>query len=311
MLGYVKIEKSELKVREYEVYCGYYCGICKSIGARYGQLPRMVLSYDAAFLALTLASLDDTPDAPSQEHCIVHHINKKTVIRNRAVDYAADVMLILAWYKMLDDVSDEGKTSARAASLVFRRTHRKLLSAYPELCSVIEDRLSELSALEKDRCPSLDAAAEAFSMIMEALFVYGIRALYGDDSYCDWRLEPEDAELTPAQLLAKLGYHMGKWIYLTDAADDIEENIESGAYNPLLFRFERRDDESPSAFRQRIQEPLSFNLYHYLAMAAKCANLLDIKKNKGIIENVIYLGMNRKTEEIISMNQKGETDEPI
>lgn len=33
MLGYVKIDKGELKVREYEVYCGYYCGICKSIAA--------------------------------------------------------------------------------------------------------------------------------------------------------------------------------------------------------------------------------------------------------------------------------------
>ena len=45
MLGYVKIDKGELKVREYEVYTGYYCGICKSIGKRYGQLPRMALSY--------------------------------------------------------------------------------------------------------------------------------------------------------------------------------------------------------------------------------------------------------------------------
>ena len=44
MLGYVKIDKGELKVREYEVYTGYYCGVCKSIGRRYGQLPRMVLS---------------------------------------------------------------------------------------------------------------------------------------------------------------------------------------------------------------------------------------------------------------------------
>ena len=37
MLGYVKIDKGELKVREYEVYTGYYCGVCKYIGRRYGQ----------------------------------------------------------------------------------------------------------------------------------------------------------------------------------------------------------------------------------------------------------------------------------
>ena len=92
MLGYVKIDKGELKVREYEVYCGYYCGICKSIGRRYGQLPRMALSYDAAFLAILLASIEDAPDAPLQEHCVVHPIKKKTMIYNRAVDYAGDVM---------------------------------------------------------------------------------------------------------------------------------------------------------------------------------------------------------------------------
>ena len=92
MLGYVKIDKGELKVREYEVYTGYYCGVCKSIGRRYGQLPRMVLSYDAAFLAILLASLSDESNTPVQEHCIAHPvIKKKTVIRNRAIDYAGDV----------------------------------------------------------------------------------------------------------------------------------------------------------------------------------------------------------------------------
>ena len=57
MLGYVTIEKNELKVREFEMYQAYYCGICKSIGRRFGQLPRMVLSYDSVFLALVLAGL--------------------------------------------------------------------------------------------------------------------------------------------------------------------------------------------------------------------------------------------------------------
>ncbi|MDO4518082.1 MAG: DUF5685 family protein, partial [Bacillota bacterium] len=95
MLGYVQIYKPELKVREYEIYQGYYCGVCKYIGREYGQLPRMSLSYDAAFLAILLASLEDNPDQPVQEHCIVHPIKKKTIIRNTAIEFAGDVMLIL------------------------------------------------------------------------------------------------------------------------------------------------------------------------------------------------------------------------
>lgn len=125
MLGYVKIDKGELKVREYEVYTGYYCGICKSIGKRYGQLPRMSLSYDAAFLAIILASLNDEPDMPVQEHCIAHPvIKKKTIIRNRAIDYAGDVMLILAWYKLIDDAKDEDKLYAKATMVLLKRIYK-------------------------------------------------------------------------------------------------------------------------------------------------------------------------------------------
>lgn len=326
MLGYVKIDKGELKVREYEVYTGYYCGVCKSIGRRYGQLPRMVLSYDAAFLAILLASLSDESDTPVQEHCIAHPvIKKKTVIRNRAIDYAGDVMLILAWYKLADDAADEGKAYAKPVMLMMKRIFRRLNSLYPELCSSIENHLSALSALEREKCASIDMAAEAFSKIMEDIFTEGLQAVYGSeppqqtspgadrsnygisgtsgmqDEPCGFASPGNDTR----ELLARAGYHLGKWVYMIDAVDDIEENIESGAYNPLLFRFKfDAANETADEFRARIEPDLRFNLYHYLAMLSRCTDSLDIRKNAGIIENVIYFGLNRKTEEIIMRTDK-------
>lgn len=323
MLGYVKIDKGELKVREYEVYTGYYCGVCKSIGRRYGQLPRMVLSYDAAFLAILLASLSDENDTPVQEHCIAHPvIKKKTVIRNRAIDYAGDVMLILAWYKLADDAADEGKAYAKPVMLMMKRIFRRLNSLYPELCSSIKCHLSALSALEREKCASIDMAAEAFSKIMEDIFTEGLQAVYGSeppqqtspgadrsdygisgmqDEPCGFASPGSDTR----ELLARAGYHLGKWVYMIDAVDDIEENIESGAYNPLLFRFKfDAANETADEFRARIEPDLRFNLYHYLAMLSRCTDSLDIRKNAGIIENVIYFGLNRKTEEIIMRTDK-------
>ena len=326
MLGYVKIDKGELKVREYEVYTGYYCGVCKSIGRRYGQLPRMVLSYDAAFLAILLASLSDESDTPVQEHCIAHPvIKKKTVIRNRAIDYAGDVMLILAWYKLADDAADEGKVYAKPVMLMMKRIFRRLNRLYPELCSSIENHLSALSALEREKCASIDMAAEAFSKIMEDIFTEGLQAVYGSeppqqtspgadrsdygisgasgmqDEPCGFASPGNDTR----ELLARAGYHLGKWVYMIDAVDDIEENIESGAYNPLLFRFKfDAANETADEFRARIEPDLRFNLYHYLAMLSRCTDSLDIRKNAGIIENVIYFGLNRKTEEIIMRTDK-------
>lgn len=326
MLGYVKIDKGELKVREYEVYTGYYCGVCKSIGRRYGQLPRMVLSYDAAFLAILLASLSDESDTPVQEHCIAHPvIKKKTVIRNRAIDYAGDVMLILAWYKLADDAADEGKAYAKPVMLMMKRIFRRLNSLYPELCSSVKCHLSALSALEREKCASIDMAAEAFSKIMEDIFTEGLQAVYGSDppqqtspgadrsdygisgasgmqnGPCGFASPGSDTR----ELLARAGYHLGKWVYMIDAVDDIEENIESGAYNPLLFRFKfDAANETADEFRARIEPDLRFNLYHYLAMLSRCTDSLDIRKNAGIIENVIYFGLNRKTEEIIMRTDK-------
>lgn len=331
MLGYVRIDKGELKVREYEIYTGYYCGICKSIGARYGQLPRMTLSYDAAFLAVLLASFDETPDVPQPEHCIGHHIKKKTVIRNRAVDFAADIMLILAWYKLEDDVRDEGSVPAKAAMTVFRRLHRKLYSQYPDLCDSIGGDLAKLAELEAAGCSDLDMVSDLFAGIMQTIFTSGLRHLYGsrfdpdprNEENCDsgrrtgGGADPvpvlsidafDEKPLTLAESLASAGYHIGKWIYLADAADDIVENTESGAYNPLVNRFGfDGGTETVSVFRDRIRDDLARNLYSCLAALGRYLDLPGIRKNRGIIENIIYLGLNRKTEDIL----KGDMNESI
>ncbi len=280
MLGYVTADKPELKMREFEVYSGYYCGVCKSIGRRYGQLPRMVLSYDAAFLALLLAGLQKQDDQPSREHCIVHPIKKKTIVQNEAIDYAADVMLILAWYKLLDDAHDEGRLYAKTATAALKGIYRKLCRARPKLCRKVEENLKALSMLEEEKCASLDQAAEAFAKIMEAIFEEG----------------PLPEGFREQEALRRIGYHLGKWIYLMDAVDDVEENVQSGAYNPLLYRFAYERGEEH--FLERIMETCRFNLFHYLGEMAKAADLLTIRKNRGIIDNIIYKGLLRKTEEL-------------
>ena len=318
MLGYVIPEKAELKLREYEIYTGYYCGICKYIGKTYGQVPRMVLSYDAAFIALMLASVDPEPDAPVPEHCVMHHIRHKTVIRNRAIEYAGDLMLILAWFKLIDDAQDEGKLPAKAGLTFFRRTYRKLQKKYPALCRGIDEDLAALNELERNGCDSIDRVAEGFARVMQVIFEEGLAfqagtpgpSSRGPDTGASETSETTGAEESPEpsahlhETFAKIGYHLGKWIYLIDAADDIEENLEAGTYNPLLLRFRyNKDEETPEQFRERIDERLRFNLFSYLAVIGESLEELDIRKNSAIINNVIYFGLNRRTEEVLKRIQ--------
>ncbi len=288
MLGYVTTEKQELKMREYEIYRGYYCGVCKSIGKRYGQLPRMVLSYDAAFLSMVLASLSEDQDIVTKEHCIIHPIKKNTAIRNAAIDYAADVMLILTWHKLQDDVHDEKKASAKAALILMKPIYKKLRMTRGALCDEIGEDLREMAQLEKARCNNLDQVSETFAKILEAVFLSGPN-MVGQDTQ---------------RVLGRLGYHLGKWIYLMDAWDDLEDNIKTGAYNPLIYRYEYDGVESAETFRERIKSTCEWHLLVCCEEMGKALDLLEIKKNSGIIENIVYLGLLRRTEKVLGKEDK-------
>jgi len=288
MLGYVTIEKSQLRVWEYDVYQGYYCGICKSIARRFGQIPRMVLSYDCVFLAVLLSALTEERDVITPEHCIIHPIEKKPAARgNRAIDYAADVMIILAYHKFLDDWKDDKSPGALAGKTALLPTYRKLRGTYPSLCGEIETALGRLSSLEQERSGSLDETAEAFSDIMAALFTgYEAEEAGGE---CGGR----EAAGGRKRILEQLGRSLGRWIYVIDALDDYEKDQKDGSYNPLIYR-------------KNHLEGIDDLLYNYLAEISNAYDLLAVKKYGGIVENIIFMGIRRRTDLILAERTKNE-----
>lgn len=319
MLGYVTAERAELRMREYDIYRGYYCGICKSIGRRLGQVPRLVLSYDSVFLAMLLGSLTEEKENLDWEHCIVHPVKKVPVCKGvqRAaakdteaaarggaptpanagnqvagpIDYAADLMVILAYYNVLDDWQDEHSAKSFAQKTGLTPAFKKLLRMKPEyqnLCESISSVLAELSSLEREKCKSIDRVGEKFAIIMECIFT-----AYG--------------EVSQKAQLGEIGKHLGKWIYLIDAVDDLADDIKDGNYNPLIYRFEY-DGGRPEEFWERIREQVELNLFQYLGQISDAYDLLDIRKNKDIIENIIFFGLRRRTEEILRKGVNSEKE---
>ena len=313
MLGYVTCEKAELKVREYELYSAYYCGVCKSIGARYGQLARTVLSYDSVFLSMLLDGVSGKAPGVEEGSCLLHPVKGKNIASSKGIDFAADVMLILAWFNYLDDQNDKdtvsekggaGEIAKHAALKVAGRSLKKAYGdiepKYPELCKEIAGQLDELSALEKEKCASLDEAAEPFANIMVKIFEAGFGHM------ADPALDQDQA--TDLKVAGSMGYHLGKWIYLMDAWEDLEKDIASGAYNPLIYRFGFMQDsetETAEGFRDRIRESVEFNLMTYLSMIGSAVDLLELKGNKGIIENIVFMGLLRRTEDALKEEEKG------
>lgn len=311
MLGYVKPDKPELKIKEFEIYGGYYCGICKSIAGRYGQLPRLTLNYDSVFLAILLAGISPEKEHIKIERCIIHPEKKRTILYDSPeIDYAADILLLLAYYKLKDDYQDEGSKKAALGAALMKGTYKKLRSTVPEKCAYVRDRLSELSRLEKENCPSIDRSAEPFAKLMEEVFDYPGWHKQGEaaDTAGGAAESSENADLS--QTFRRIGYHLGKWIYLIDAFDDIEENVARKSFNPLLFQFEFDPKrEEVSEFKDRIRERVERNLVLYLAEIAKSCDQLKFEKNQGLIENILYFGLMRKTEEVTKGTEQNA--EPI
>lgn len=338
MFGYVTCEKAELKVKDYERYSGYYCGVCKSIARRYGQLPRLVLSYDAAFLALLLAGLLDIPevfleatkDAPEasqeetvcrirREHCIAHPLQKKVVLEEAAVDYAADVLLLLAYYKMEDDRRDEGGVKAITVERFLRSARRKIATTRPELATEVATQIKRQTALENAHCASVDEAADPTGKIMSAVLQEGQRSLLADSAASKERGTSGTAKIAAdcatsvagnktdakQRVLEQLGYQMGRWIYLVDAADDLTEDLATGDYNPFAYRFEDRLEELPaSADQEDFSRAIHNDVERILLSCTKgigdALALLELRRNQAIIENVVYLGMLRQTDRVLA-----------
>jgi len=281
VFGYVKVTQAELKVKEYEFYRATYCGLCRSMGKCTGQCSRMALSYDFAFLALARMAITNQAVELEKKRCAVHILKKRSIMkRNPQLDFCSYAAALLNYHKILDDKNDEkGFKRLRAALLLplMRRGRKKALkSGYAELDTQIAERLSSLSDFEKSREVSVDKPAAIFGEILGDICSFGL----------------DGAE---ARIASSLGKHVGRWVYIADALDDMQDDKKLSRYNPILLMY---GGEIPSAEQlESIEYALKNELFEVEAAVDLIESDAEIFKN--IIQNIIYLGMPSKIIEIL------------
>lgn len=270
MFGYVNAHKDLLRVCDYNIFRGYYCGLCKQLGKKFNQLTRFGLSYDMTFLAILLSSLEDKKVEIKAENCIAHPISKRPVAKNDpAIEYSADMSVILTYMKLKDDWQDEHSIKS-FARLSYYFPMKKTAKKYPAQYKCIRDNLSALSKLEKEKCQNIDAVAHCFGKLLEAMF-------------------DKDGN---NKAIAFLGYHIGRFIYIADAYNDIEGDIKNKSYNPFIQMY------GTDLKKEEIKESVKNSLLFTLSEISNAYNLLDIKKNKEILDNIIYLGLRNNLEKM-------------
>lgn len=275
MFGYVRPFRPYLRVAEDEGYKSVYCALCKNIGREFGLVPRFALSYDLTFLSIMDMSVNGIELKAARQHCIAHPVRRRSCAAcSRSSEYAAFVSVMLVYHKLRDDLADgslKGRLRARALLPFFTKPYIKARGKYPALAAKLEKAMKLQGKLEKAGETGVDAACEPTARMMQAVFS-GIA---------------EDRE--KRRLLGRFGYFLGKYIYLTDALDDLRRDAESGQYNPLLGS--RKRGKLSDGEHSEIAGRTQFLVNMVLGQLAEAYVKLDIKMYSGIIDNIVYLGL--------------------
>ncbi len=263
MFGYVRPLRQEMKCRDFDLYGATYCGLCRCLRRRYGLLAPMFLNFDFTFLALLLWPPEEG-FTPCQGRCHANPLVKKPMCPDSpALEAAADESMILAWWKLRDSVRDSSFVKglpARLLSILLYPSYRKAARLRTAFNGAVRDRLAELSSLEDQNCPSMDRAADTFAQLLQSA------------------APKEDSR---NRVLTQLLYHLGRWIYLVDARDDLEEDRRAGRYNPVAARF------GPEGSDPELKQTLD----HSLDWMGAAFQLGEFGCRGPVLENILYLGL--------------------
>lgn len=276
MFGYIIINKGDMKFKEFDVYHSYYCGLCQALKERYGKLGQVSLSYDMTFFVMLLSSLYEPETEISEVKCVAHPFEKHPVRMNEFSYYGADMNLLFTYYKCKDDWDDDRKLTRLAYWKSLKKSYRNISACYGEKIKKIRNLMRELSQEEKRENQDIDYMAGIFGEILGEM------------------MAPKNDEWQSS--LKAMGNNLGKFIYLMDAYEDIEEDIKKGRYNPLKKRFESPD------FEEEIKTVLT------MIMAECCREFekLPVIENVEILRNILYSGIWYKYEVV---RQKRESEQ--
>ncbi len=258
MFGIIVCNKEALTTEELARYRSVYCGLCQTLKRRYGQAERFALNYDMTFLALLLNGLYEEDNTAKEIWCPVHPTKKQRVIQNQYLDYAADMTILLAYYKAEDDIADEGKVSARLVKKFLHKDFLQVAKRYPRQAEGVKTSLEKLALVEKSSSSLPDEAVNLSGQMVAEIFVYE------EDFF--------------AETLRKLGYELGRYIYLADAALDYEKDKKENNYNPLFSM-----NKKPLEIQDILQEAIGSASFLY--------DKLPIIQDARIMENILYSGV--------------------
>ena len=278
MFGFVVIDKGELKVKEFETYKAVYCSLCKQLGKDYSFLTRFILNYDCTFLAMFILANDETYLTFKKGRCVFNPCKACSYCQGQsdALSKSAALLVLMSYYKVIDNISDSSFFKKIGFTLIrpfFARWKKKAEKKYPEYAKACEKMYTDQRKAEMSDA-GIDESAEPTAKLLE--FVFSQQAY--------------NEKIAPAY--AQFGYHLGKWIYLMDAAFDIDDDIKHNSFNPIYNKLGKSKAES-AEFADAL-------LSHSVYLMTSAYRLIDKKRFETILDNIVLIGLTKKQKELLS-----------
>ena len=279
MFGYVVVDKQRITDVEWTLYNAFYCGICKTIKEEYGNVARFFTSYDVAFLSILSHDCLNYPVELKESKCIGSPIKKKPMVQpNPLMRKLAAVAVLLVEYKLKDDVID-GKKTRKTILRLCSKAFGKANENYPKCSEIIDTYYAKLRELEKNGEQIIDRVADCFACMLKDITA-DVLADGADDN------------------VLSLAYNIGKYVYLIDAVDDIEDDNKKGNYNPYLACY--KDFDSRKSFFERHGEEIELSLTLAINKAIAEFNSRRYNQSFTLLANIMYYGLRKRADEVLS-----------
>ncbi|MCR5295999.1 MAG: DUF5685 family protein [Clostridiales bacterium] len=262
MFGYIAPALRSLPEDRQERYRSFYCGVCHSLKSRFGQAGRVSLSNDMTFLAMLLSSLYEPEGAVTASRCALHPVRPHAVFHSEYIDYAADMNVLLFYYKCRDQKMDDRSAAGAAGEKAFRKKAAQVAERFPDQAAGVRQALDELWEMEKSPDAGADALCALSGRMLASVFV------------------PKPNDVWASSLYA-VGEGLGRFVYWMDAWEDLEADRKKGRFNPL----------EAYASREDYDDFVRATLEMMIADAAQAFELLPLEKDLDILRNVIYSGV--------------------
>lgn len=256
MFGYIGADADKLSKEDKERYRQAYCGLCHQLQKKYGGTGQLTLTYDMTFLSILLSSLYGSAENTGSWRCAKHPMTSHKYWETVCTEYAADMNILLTYYKNIDDWNDDQSLVAKKMANRLKPFMSKIKEDWPRQCNTVEQRLRQLGAMEKRNELNPDLPTNCFGHMMGELFVME------EDEYSD--------------TLRRMGAALGRFIYLLDACNDLKSDIKKQRYNPLVAQL--NTDFTPIL----------------TLMMGECTRefeKLPLKSDIDILRNILYSGV--------------------